>query len=654
MVRIFSHRGDRRSFLRVGPQSTWTTIVPVAFIIISLVSLVVLPIVVARHTARMREEISSIAEPARRAANEMQIDLSAELDKVIAFQVTGQQQYVSDYERLVRDQEQNRGALQRFAPKLSGDIDQELAMLFVQTSRWHEQVRSGEFLQRQLPQEVFLTRLYERHPAYEKSLRAASELEIAIQLGIEDRLQSIRNVERVNASLTIILTLLALTSALLVAGLGRQMRLLAGEAMRRRQEAEREAADAKNARATAETQERRAAFLAAAGQELSTSLDQQQTVAMLARLIVPNLADRAVIDWLDDRDALHRIATADKHAGVETAPVHDGKPIENVTDVVSAAMRERQPKLIGRSANIASYLGLGESGPIGSAIVIPMISRGETLGVVVATAPEGKPFTSADVSLFSDLVRHGSLAIDNATLYSDSQQAVRAREEVLAIVSHDLRNPLNAVTLAASLLQTSESLSDEDREQIDTIVLSAKRMSRLIADLLDVTRLEGGKRLPIEPEAIDVQSLFHETEEIFKAQAAAGSVRLESTIVDGVPKVWADRHRVTQVLSNLVGNSLKFTPEGGVIRVRAEPKDDAVLFVVSDTGPGIPKEHLADIFNPFWQAKRAERMGAGLGLPIARGIVESHGGRIWVESESAKGTVFYFTLPVARVEAAIS
>ena len=643
---------NRRSLFRVGPESTWTTIVPVAFIIISLVSLVVLPIVVARHTAGMREEISSIAEPARRAANEIQIDLSAELDKVIAYQVTGQQQYAGDYERLVRDQEQNRAALQRLAPRLTGDIDQELAMLFAQTSRWHDQVRTAEFLQRQLPQEVFLTRLYERHPAYEKSLRAASELEIAIQLGIEERLQRIRDVERINASLTIILTLLALTSALLVAGLGRQMRLLAAEAMRRRQEAEREAADAKNARATAETQERRAAFLAAAGQELSTSLDQQQTVAMLARLIVPNLAERAVIDWLDDNDAFRRIATADKRA-VETSPVHEGKPVENVPDVIRASMRERQPKLIGKSANIADYLDLAGEGSVASAVVIPMITRGETLGVVVATAPEGKPFTAAEVSLFADLVRHGSLAIDNATLYSDSQQAVRAREEVLAIVSHDLRNPLNAVTLAASLLQTSESLAEEDREQIETIVLSAKRMSRLIADLLDVTRLEGGKRLPIEPEAIDVETLFRETEEMFKPQAAASSVRLESNIGERVPKVWADRHRVMQVMSNLVGNSLKFTPEGGVIRVKAEPQEETVLFVISDTGPGIPKEHLADIFNPFWQAKRAERMGAGLGLPIARGIVESHGGKIWVESERAKGTTFYFTLPVARKEAAV-
>jgi signal transduction histidine kinase len=110
--------------------------------------------------------------------------------------------------------------------------------------------------------------------------------------------------------------------------------------------------------------------------------------------------------------------------------------------------------------------------------------------------------------------------------------------------------------------------------------------------------------------------------------------------------VRADRHRVMQVLSNLIGNSLKFTPPGGRITVSAKKADRHVLFTIADTGPGIPREHLSDIFSPYWQAKRTERLGAGLGLPIAKGIVEAHGGPIWVESEPGRGTQFYFTLPV--------
>jgi signal transduction histidine kinase len=631
---------ERRSIWRVGPESTWTTILPVAFIIVSLLSLVILPIVVENHTARMRREITRIAEPARRSANLIQVNLSAELDKVIAFQVTGQPQYRNEYERLVAQQDASRRILSRLASQLGPDIDSSLELLVTQTARWRDGVNSGEFLQRQLPSEVFLTRLYERHPAYERSLDAATELETAIQTGIEDRQQKIRDAERLSVWLTIILTLLALTSALLVAGLGRQMRLLAREAMRRRQEAEHEADDAKAARSAAEREERRAAFLASAGQELTASLAYEETIATLARLVVPNLAEACVIDIATDDAKLRRAVAVRRSGPIEGEA---GRLIQETPEVIARIIQERDARLVGTSSHLFRYFGLSEVNE--SLLVVPLVSRGQTLGLIAASPYPEKPFTRDDVSLFSDLARHASLAIDNAWLYLDSQQAVHAREEVLAIVSHDLRNPLNAITLGTSLLKTSESLNDDDREQLEAIELSARRMNRLIADLLDVTRLEGGKQLPIEPEKVDVPSLFDEAYELFKAQAAAGSITLQIQVAEGTPPVHADRHRVMQVLSNLIGNSLKFTPPHGVIAVAATPRARFVLFTVRDTGPGIPPENLGDIFHPYWQAKRAERLGAGLGLPIAKGIVEAHGGEIWVESQPGEGTTFYFTLP---------
>jgi signal transduction histidine kinase len=655
--------GERRSIWRVGPESTWTTVLPVAFIIVSLISLVILPLVVANHTAKMRTEITSYAEPARRAANQMQVDLSAELDKLIAFQVTGQAQYRNAYLQLVAEQHQYRSVLAHLAPVLDQDIDRSLNTLIVNTEKWHQGVSSEEFIQRQLPKEVFLTRLYERNPTYEDAQKAASELEIDIQGAIEDRLQRIREAERLNVSLTIILTLLALTSAMLVAGLGRQMRLLAREAMRRRLEAEREAADAKVARATAEREERHAAFLASAGQELAATFDYQQSILTLARLIVPNLASFCAIDMNDVDGGLRRAAVAHHDSETqEKLSEQVGHIFRDVPEPIVRIMADRAPRLVGATSAVVKYFANGGQAPspvfdfdsAGQAgtpvpqalIVVPLLSRGETLGVIGAAPPNGRPFTTDDLMLFSDLARHGSLAIDNARLYLESQQAVRAREEVLAIVSHDLRNPLNAVTLGASLLKMSKSLNDEDREQLDIIDVSARRMSRLIADLLDVTRLEGGKQLPIEPARVEVEDLFRETYELFRAQAAASSITLQFDLEDHVPAVHADRDRVMQVLSNLIGNSMKFTPPGGMISLRAESKEKFVLFTASDNGPGIPREHQAEIFNPYWQAKRAERLGAGLGLPIAKGIVEAHGGSIWVESEPGKGTRFRFTLPV--------
>jgi signal transduction histidine kinase len=640
---------ERRSIWRVGPESTWTTILPVAFIIVSLISLVILPIVVANHTARMRNEITRLAEPARRTANEVQVDLASELDKIIAYQVTGQRQFSAEYTRLVDEQAADYRTLGELGPQLNAQVGHDLAELIAQTNRWHLAVQRGEFMQRQLPAEVFNTRLFERHPNYEQALIAAGKLELEIQEAIDDRLKSIRDLERWNISLTIILTLLALTSALLVAGLGRQMRLLAREAMARRRDAEREATDAKIARADAEREERRAAFLAAAGQELTASLDFAQTIATLARLYVPNLGEICAIDLAESDGTLRRAAMRHRDAerDAELEP-HVGNVIEEVPEAVSRVMADHEPRIVGAPSGLIAYVVPDPPPEPRSMMVVPLVSRGQILGVVTVVAAEGRVFAREDVSLASELARHGSLAIDNARLYLESQQALRAREEVLAIVSHDLRNPLNAVMLAAQLMKFSDKMPPEELEQLETIGVSAQRMRRLIEDLLDVTRLEGGKQLPVEPAPLEVKPLFHETYELFKTQAATSSITLQYHVDDDVPPVYADHHRVTQVLSNLIGNSMKFTPPGGMITYRATRSDGQVLFTVSDSGPGIPQKNLKDIFNPYWQAKRTARLGAGLGLPIAKGIVEAHGGRIWAESEPGKGTTFTFTLPLAR------
>ena len=633
---------ERRSIWRVGPRSTWTTVLPVVFIIVSLVSLVVLPIVVSRHTSQMRAEITKVAEPARRAANETQMDLSAELDKIIAFQVTAQPQYRDDYKALIAVQQRDRALLGRLAQSLGPSVRGALDVLDSQSDQWHQHVQDSGLTEHQLPAEVFTTTLFEHHPRYEQALRSSAALETAIQDAIDARLANIRDAERLNVSLTLILTVLALTSALLVAGLGRQMRLLAAEAVRRRGEAEREAAEAQTARQAAEREERRAAFLASAGQELAASLDFEQAVRTLARLFVPNLAEMCAIDIVGTEGELRRAAVAHRADGEEKTL---RKSIDRVPEEISRAMEDREARLIAGGAPLLSYL-IDHDTEQRSIIVVPLVTRGRSAGVVTLAAPVGRTFERDDMLLATELARHGALATDNARLYTESQQAVRTREEVLGIVSHDLRNPLNATTLASSLLQTSENLSAEEREQLDIIILSAKRMRRLIEDLLDVTRLEGGKQLPIEPVSVDVEPLVSEACDLFKGQATDSGISLMQQVAHGIPRVYADHHRILQVFSNLIGNAMKFTPSGGVIRVEANRRDSGVLFKVADTGQGIPREHLRDIFNPYWQGKRAERMGAGLGLPIARGIVESHGGQIWVESQPG-GTTFFFTLPIA-------
>ncbi len=638
---------DRRSLWRVGPESTWTTIVPVVFIIVSLLSLAILPLIVSSKMTKQRQRIEKIAGPARQAANAIQTDLSSEVDNIIAFQVTGDLQYRREYFARVARQEVNRRVLVGLLPALDSGLDKDLSGLFVQTSRWHGGVTGGEFVSRQLPSEVFLARMFENHPAYEKSLVAASDLELELQQAIESGLRDIESTQQINKRVTLVLTLLAMTSALLVIGLGRQMRLLAREAMRRRHEAERETNEAKRAREAAESEERRAAFLAAAGQELAKSLDYEQTIDTLARLIVPKLAEMCVVDVSEGEGVLRRAAVAHRNpedAAMFTSAV--GTIRREVPEALARIMQSGEPALVGASSGLYSYVTGQSDGNSRTMIFLPLVSRGQTIGVAAAISTEANPFTTADMPLFGEVTRRASLSMDNARLYLESQQAVRAREEVLAIVSHDLRNPLSAVILGASLLEMSETLSDEDREQLETIGTSGRRMSRLIADLLDVTRLEGGKRLPIQPETVHSAELLREAEELFRAQATVASVSKQYHADENLPPVHADRHRMMQVLSNLIGNSLKFTPPGGCIEVSATLHDCEVLFRIADTGPGIPRENLSDIFSPYWQAKRTERLGAGLGLPIAKGIVEAHGGRIWAESEPDRGTQFYFTLPL--------
>jgi signal transduction histidine kinase len=597
-----------------------------------------------------------VAEPARIGANTIQLELASELDNLIAFQVTEQGQYRRTYDQVVADQDLQYAQLRRLAAGIKPEVAAELDTLIADAHDWHRAVRTQELLLRPLPSQVFLARLFEQHPLYEKTLRAASQLQVDIQAAIDDRLQRIRDVEKLNVSLTLVLTILALTSALMVAGLGHQMRLLAKEAVAKRRDAMSEANQAKAARADAERAERRSAFLATAGQQLGASLDLQQTLDTLARLAVPNLAEICLLDLIEPGGPRRAAAAHRDGRRTEELSGSIGKSLPAIPDAYAAVMKGRALQSVEKGGEVlVDIIGTPEAEEIarssGSLLIVPLINRGQTLAIMTIASPATRPFTPDDSTLASELARHAALALDNARLYLESQQAVRAREEVLAIVSHDLRNPLNAVTLSASLLKSAPIADAEDAEQIDVIQLSARRMSRLIEDLLDVTRMEGGKSLPIDPERLDLDSLFREAHEIFRPQANAESVGLHCRLADGLPDVYADRHRVLQVLSNLIGNAMKFTPAGGEINVTAAPRTETeVIISVADTGPGIPKENLSDIFNPYWQAKRTARMGAGLGLPIAKGIVEAHGGRIWVESEIGKGTTFFFTLPIFSEE----
>ena len=220
--------------------------------------------------------------------------------------------------------------------------------------------------------------------------------------------------------------------------------------------------------------------------------------------------------------------------------------------------------------------------------------------------------------------------------------------EVLAVVSHDLRNPLNIISAGASLLDGGQH-SEHERAEILRIIKSASdRMERLLADLLALARLDGGQSLPVSPAPLDLGPLLEEVRGAFAYAAQRNRRRLECRMTGTLPSVQADRDRIHQGLSNRVGNALKFTPTGGTVTIEAEAVPGEVRCSVRDTGPGLTEEEMDRLFDPFWQAEKTARLGFGLGLKIAKCIVEAHGGSLSVESAPGAGSTFSFTLPVAN------
>lgn len=227
-----------------------------------------------------------------------------------------------------------------------------------------------------------------------------------------------------------------------------------------------------------------------------------------------------------------------------------------------------------------------------------------------------------------------------------ARKAVAARDDLMGIVAHDLRSPLSAITLKAARLRRTAD-SESVRQQAASIEHVAKRMEHLIRTMLDAATMEACK-FSVTPAPCAVDDLLRETLELFGQLAESNQVLFEQSVNEPDLVICAERERVLQVLSNLLGNALKFTPRGGRVTLSVDREGTMARFAVVDRGPGIPRENLSSIFERFWKDVAPGEKGTGLGLYIAKGIVDAHGGRIWAESEVGRGARFYFTLPIAE------
>ncbi|MFN2564228.1 MAG: PAS domain S-box protein [Gemmatimonadaceae bacterium] len=447
---------------------------------------------------------------------------------------------------------------------------------------------------------------------------------------------------------------------------GRQARVVAIHDIterKRAEEAARRLVEEQAARGAAEAAERRARFLAEASRVLGASFDYHTTLGTLARLAVPALADFCTVDMMEADDRIARVGVAHVDAAKEPVlfdlgrrfvdRVHDGPAANHLRralfDSESTLVAEIAEEMLLATAVSDEHKQLIMDLRPCSLVAVPLRVADRTIGVLsLMMAESGRRYGQDDLAMAEELARRASLAVENARLFHAASQATRARDEMMGIVAHDLRNPLSTIRMAAELLlEVGGGERPLERKQIEIMRRAADRMNRLIGDLLDVKRIESGT-LAVEPRPEAVATVVGDALEMLRPLAKSSSLQLEAAVPDGLPRVLVDPPRVQQVLSNLVGNAIKFTPAGGQITVRAELAPDGVCLAVVDTGPGIPTEQLPHIFGRYWQGKRTDKRGVGLGLAIAKGIVEAHRGRIWVESQVGAGTSFYFTVPAVE------
>ncbi len=408
--------------------------------------------------------------------------------------------------------------------------------------------------------------------------------------------------------------------------------------------------------------EERARFLIEASEVLASSLDYATTLQSVARLAVPRIADWCTIDMLRDDGGIERLVVAheDPRQVERALELNRRYPMDRSSPFGPAqVLRTSQPELAHEipdsilRAVAQDQIHLQELRRLGfiSFVSVPLIARDRALGVLTfATAQSGRRYVPADLPLVEDLARRVALAVDNAQLFGQAQRAIRARDQFLSIAAHELRTPVASIRGYAQLLLRrlgKGTLTETLPTYLRTIEAATDRLTVLTDDLLDVSRIRLGN-LPLRPKPLDlcdvVGDIAARYEEVFGDRHP---VDVETS--GGSCRVVADADRVEQVLSNLMDNAAKYSPNGGTIRLLMRGDDAGVTIEVRDAGIGLPPGSSASIFEPFGRAENAVQQnlpGLGLGLYICRSIIERHGGRIWATSEGeGRGTTVGFWIP---------
>jgi PAS domain S-box-containing protein len=419
-------------------------------------------------------------------------------------------------------------------------------------------------------------------------------------------------------------------------------------------------------REAADHARQQAAFLAEAGTVLSSSLDYEATLAAVARLAVPTIADWCAVDIVAPDGSLQRLAVAHVDPRkVEFArmlqeryPADPNSPggAHEVIRTGEARFMSRIPtELLDASARDDDHRRLIRELRLTSYMCVPLATHGQAFGAITfVSAESGREYWEGDLRVARELAARASLAVENARSYARANEASRMKDEFLATLSHELRTPLNAVLGYARMLKQGTITHDRTELAFDVIERNATALRQIIEDVVDVSRIVAGRlRLNVEP--VDLPAILHEAWATVSPAADAKELRIEAVIDPITDSVSGDPARLLQIVWNLLSNAIKFTPRGGKVQLRLARVNSHVEITVSDTGRGIAPDFLPFVFERYRQGDASfsrEHGGLGLGLAIAKQLTELHGGAISVASGGVnQGATFTVTLPLMIVHA---
>jgi signal transduction histidine kinase len=379
---------------------------------------------------------------------------------------------------------------------------------------------------------------------------------------------------------------------------------------------------------------------------LAKAMMASDSLGMLSQKIVEALvaAARADVGVLRLREGDHLRSRASVGLDEEVAAGFS-LPIDPVfAEILKANAGARLSSFPGASAELGQSEFIRKKG-LRTLHCLWLVAGDQPVGALCFGTLTASEVSEQDRTLLLALASHAAAAVVHQNSVDELRQAVLSRDEVLSVVAHDLQNPINVISIAASML-LQRLPEPTTRRPLERVMRAAQRADRMIRDLLEVNAIETGhfsiQRCQLEPADLILAAL-----ESQQSLAADASVIIATDLSPELPLIEADEERLLEVLENLIGNAVKFTSAGGSVTVGAVRRDGEILVSVKDTGSGISADQLPHIFDRFWQAKKAHRRGTGLGLTICKAIVEAHGGRIWADSVVGVGTTVSFSIPAA-------